>query len=205
MAIRSTRGAGLSWGYSEDSGLAVRWLCAHGFDGCGALSALFGNPQEKSGTLGGPREITSTVWLPSGDRLCPIRAGATLSDAAYLLRTSEITLEAVAVPVLILPFAAAAARMLEAEISFAWQKFSGWTDGQRLYVATDIAMPIQPGVPRVMVRLGQGSGIRVPRQSRAWPNPRDWSNLEQLAERTYAPATDESRMLGAGAGLTDND
>jgi hypothetical protein len=32
-----------------------------------------------------------------------------------------------------------------------------------------------------------------------------WTQLEQLAHRTYVPATDHSRTSGAGAGLTDND
>jgi len=31
------------------------------------------------------------------------------------------------------------------------------------------------------------------------------ARLERLARRTYAPATERSRMAGAGAGLTDND
>jgi hypothetical protein len=29
--------------------------------------------------------------------------------------------------------------------------------------------------------------------------------LQYFAEKTYAPATDESRLAGAGAGLNDND
>jgi len=32
-----------------------------------------------------------------------------------------------------------------------------------------------------------------------------WSRLEEFTYRTYAPATEESRVLGAGAGLSDND
>ncbi len=32
-----------------------------------------------------------------------------------------------------------------------------------------------------------------------------WSLIEQLAHRTYVPASDASRLSGAGAGLTDND
>ena len=33
----------------------------------------------------------------------------------------------------------------------------------------------------------------------------DWSTLATSAHRTYAPASDESRLSGAGAGLSDND
>ena len=32
-----------------------------------------------------------------------------------------------------------------------------------------------------------------------------WHALEELAGRTYAPATEESRLKGAGSGLSDND
>ena len=32
-----------------------------------------------------------------------------------------------------------------------------------------------------------------------------WNRLEEFTYRTYAPVTDESRMLGAGSGLSDND
>ncbi|MEO0980892.1 MAG: DUF3726 domain-containing protein, partial [Pseudomonadota bacterium] len=40
---------------------------------------------------------------------------------------------------------------------------------------------------------------------RATPDPDSWTRLGVLAHRTYAPATDESRLRGAGAGLSDND
>ena len=33
----------------------------------------------------------------------------------------------------------------------------------------------------------------------------DWTTLKALAARTYVPATAESRLRGAGAGLRDND
>ena len=36
-------------------------------------------------------------------------------------------------------------------------------------------------------------------------SPDDWAVLKGLAQRTYVPATDESRLRGAGAGLDDND
>lgn len=35
--------------------------------------------------------------------------------------------------------------------------------------------------------------------------PEDWAVLKALAARTYVPATEESRLRGAGAGLRDND
>ena len=43
------------------------------------------------------------------------------------------------------------------------------------------------------------------RHLRADPDPNDWAALLAFAHRTYAPATEESRLRGAGAGLSDND
>jgi len=35
--------------------------------------------------------------------------------------------------------------------------------------------------------------------------PDEWQQLETYAALTYVPETDASRLVGAGAGLTDND
>jgi len=40
---------------------------------------------------------------------------------------------------------------------------------------------------------------------RGYPGEKTWQVLNQYAARTYAPATEESRLKGAGAGLSDND
>ena len=36
-------------------------------------------------------------------------------------------------------------------------------------------------------------------------SPTLWAHLNKLAAKTYVPASDASRLAGAGAGLTDND
>jgi hypothetical protein len=36
-------------------------------------------------------------------------------------------------------------------------------------------------------------------------NEEIWEALGRFAHRTYVPATEASRLKGAGAGLTDND
>ena len=40
---------------------------------------------------------------------------------------------------------------------------------------------------------------------RGYPAEKTWQTLNLYAARTYAPATEESRLKGAGAGLSDND
>ena len=41
--------------------------------------------------------------------------------------------------------------------------------------------------------------------SRVQPKPENWGILNELANLTYAPATEESRKLGAGSESADND
>ena len=53
--------------------------------------------------------------------------------------------------------------------------------------------------------LGGQIDVATPIRSRAQPAPEAWATLNRLAHRTYAPATEESRLKGAGAGLSDND
>jgi hypothetical protein len=43
------------------------------------------------------------------------------------------------------------------------------------------------------------------RATRATPNPKAWDILTRFAHRTYAPATEESRRLGAGDTQSDAD
>ena len=45
----------------------------------------------------------------------------------------------------------------------------------------------------------------APAETRAHPDPAAWQALLGLAHRTYAPATEASRRLGAGSGLRDDD
>ena len=45
----------------------------------------------------------------------------------------------------------------------------------------------------------------VQKAERCKVDPIDWQRLSVFAALTYVPETDESRLVGAGAGLTDND
>ena len=48
-------------------------------------------------------------------------------------------------------------------------------------------------------------GVKQTTSFRACLSERQFKILNEHAQKTYAPATDESRLSGAGAGLSDND
>jgi uncharacterized protein DUF3726 len=194
-AKKAARGAGFSWGLAEEAGKATRWLCAQGLDGCASLAALLQEPLHATPHIG------PGIWSAPGP-LCPLATGAALSDFAARLADGPIRIVAVAQPQLLLPFAAGAARHLKTVVKLNCDTLTARTDGDGLEMAR---IPSPPGTSDVLISLDGAMTGALPKQTRASPDPAIWAVLTGFAGRTYAPASDASRRLGAGAGLSDND
>jgi len=204
MAKRATRGAGYSWGIAEEAGKATRALSAHGLDGSGLLAGLL----ERSSQLS-PGDLTpqntEADWNGAAGLLCPLMAGTTLADYASRIGPREIAIDQVLYPALIIPFAVNAARQIKATLALTWTDIRVVCSGSAFSVqGPDKALNVAT-CDRLTLRQGGDVGTPLTRQSRATPAPADWATLGSFAHRTYAPATDASRLSGAGAGLSDND
>lgn len=199
MAKRAARGAGYSWGLAEEAGKATRWLCAQGLDASAALAGVLEQGLAADHDRHTPQSVNGTWSGP--EVLCPLATGALLSDCAGILKTQSIQMEHVAVPVLLVPFAATAARFLKTSVLVNCDGKTFLTDGQNL--STGEGFPLLAR----QVRIEKGDTLRTARkaQTRAYPETEHWCILKSFAHRTYAPATEASRRLGAGAGLSDND
>jgi len=181
QARKAAKGAGYSWGESEEVGKAVRWLCQRGVDGCADLAELLqAGPHSKS---------------------CPIRLGIQLSDTARNLKDNPMSFDLVSYPMLMVPFAAFASAQIEKPLKVHTDTWSAAVDesafektGESVSNLTALEVALATGQPKPTALL-----------SRAHPDAQTWETLSKFAHRTYAPATEESRMLGAGAGLSDND
>nr|WP_286193571.1 DUF3726 domain-containing protein [Tropicibacter sp. R16_0] len=195
-AKRATRGAGFAWGLAEDAAKATRWLCAHDLDGVGQLAQLL---DQADRSLHVPAALDG-VWTGEG-ALCPLHTGCLLSDSMHRLSSHPIAMEHVATPALLLPFAALAARQLKAPVTLDCDGMTVCTDGHIVSATADWPAMAQT----VTVTLGGDLPVSSARKTRATPRSADWDALNRLAHKTYAPATEESRLLGAGAGLSDND
>jgi len=199
LARKAARGAGHSWGMADEAAMAIRWLCARDQDGCQALANLLTRCDGVELKAWVP-VIDGKTWAAPGGMLCPLLAGAALSDRAGELARTPVRLGPVAEPVILLPFAARAAQQLCTPVSVHLSGITAITDGDALgLVATT-----KP-VDRITIRTGGKITQGPPPQTRADPDPRDVATLSALAHRTYAPATEASRRSGAGAGLSDND
>ena len=177
-ARKATRGAGYPWGIADEAGKAVRWLCANGVDGCGALIGLL---QMVDG-----RDFET---LKGGPFLCPLLAGCSYADHGK----QGAQMAAVAMPVLLLPFIASLAGSKAIKIQLICTGGVATIDGDRLCRQGDF-----PDLSDCIIRQSHDFGRPNGRTSRAEPDPEYWAILNAYAHRTYAPATEESRLKGAG-------
>jgi hypothetical protein len=176
LSVKAARGAGKPWGLAEEAGRAVRWLSAQ--------------------RLPGPEALAGALRKTRG--LCPITIGVTVSDQwspASLGGGSEI-----AQPLLVLPFLA-----LISPMDGAFRITIGNATALVTRNGTELTGNLPDVAPVRVVKTDQRP-LLPSRYARVdYIAPKALSTLEEFAALTYAPATDESRHKGAGAGLTDND
>lgn len=200
LAKKAARGAGFSWGMAEEAARATRWLCMHGIDGVAVLERALEQTEGQSA----PPQLEGD-WQATSGMLCPLRTGAALSDSAALWCDAGKRILGVAAPALLLPFAAMAAQTLERTVTISWQGLRAVTDGTSMSLATKGAAALFDDARKITVSTGGTLAAAPPKAHRAKPDMAGWARLNALAHRTYAPDTEESRLKGAGAGLSDND
>ena len=181
LARKAARGGGYSWGQAEDAGAAVRWLEVRGLPGAAALLAL--------------------LEMPGDTGSCPIAHGTNLCDRGE--PPVPVTIADMRSPVLLVPFLAWVTKPddLYLAVSLGAARIVLGPDGVWLddvhglpeRAEVRISVTTRPAAPPIAVRDRCTCGADV------------MQALDWFAARTYAPATEQSRLAGAGAGLSDND
>lgn len=206
LSKRAARGAGLSWGMSEEAAKAVRWLASHGLPAAGLFAdALTQNDKVAHGDVC-PVSLDG-VWHARSGVLCPLSAGAALNDcAARLLADQSIEMANVSHPLLVVPFAAWAAVHIKAPVVVSWRDARFKTDGFGLWIggAKDQIVLREPVALHCALATDVDDVVAIAGQ-RGEVSDLSWARLNKFAHRTYAIATEESRMRGAGAGVSDSD
>ena len=198
MGRKAARGAGYSWGMAEEAGRAARWLSAYGLPGPEALLAVL-TATDGAVAQHAPR-IGETSWRCEAGVLCPIAAGAALSDRAHGIAAGvDFALGPVLLPLLVVPFLSRAARDLDCMIMMEGP-------GLRLVASTEGPAAADwdaLNVARSGALLVARTAGPVHEPLRAGPEARTlpvalWRAMDGFAQRTYAPATEASRRAGAG-------
>lgn len=206
LARKAARGSGQSWGLAEEAGKCVRWLVRRDLPGPELLAELLTRNQNASYETLCPHE-SSSDWQAKGGSLCPVISGAVLCDHAdRIAENSSFALGPVSCPLLLLPFAAGTAEITGRAIKISWSGTSAvMSPDGALHIAQDTTLKTDQADAVKIIAIPASHGSTRPEVSRC-EIPQDTAQiLESFAKRTYAPDTPESRLAGAGAGLTDND
>lgn len=200
IAIKAARGAGYDWGLAEEAAFATRWLVEQGIDGPAALATLLDGPP-KAGIV-----MAGQTWSAiNGQRLCPIAVGAAVSDhfdlpegpGSRLLRLTNV-----AHPVFLLPFLAAAAARAGVVLVVEWGDTRVILSDRRILAVAGAQGLLADLAPVVSLSGTPNRPQTTLQPPRAEVSVATVQKLNQLAMRTYVPASDQSRR-GAGAAGTD--
>lgn len=205
LCKRAARGSGLSWGLSEDAARASRWLASFALPGPRMLAELLElNDRLPIGDVA-PASLSNEWQAPLG-RMSPVIAGASMSDCAARIRSGEtIVMHNVTQPLLVLPFAGLAASSMNTAFQISWDDIQFSTDGNKLSMQGNSALVTASHTHQLICTSASTVTDSMPSSSRAAIDPDSLARLSLLASRTYAPATEQSRASGAGAGLDGND
>ena len=195
LATRAARGAGMPWGLADETGVAVSWLHVHGIPGLAALCRYL--KWRDNGIV--------TQWpdRPAGAACyCPIALGTAYMDGAIPLTLATGTIRE---PVLMLPFIAKRNTDQPMQVDLGDMSIHLSKDGVcSPYLNTALLI----SQANCTINHATDTAAMAPYEL-THRVPSYFFGcvavLTEFAKKTYAPATDESRMAGAGAGLNDND
>ena len=199
------RACGLDWGLAEEAGKAARWLAAFDLPG---PEFMLAHLQQLAGEdyRGCIPDSSAKPWHASGGLLCPIITGAALADrSAQMLDGEVFSLGPTAYPLLLAATVGQAARCHQTVFTTAWAgvRVSCFENGLSIDGDQDDLL-----LTRVDTATCRQDNLSTPQRL---PSTLAYTidseivqRIDELAFKTYAPATEESRA-GAGAGLTDND
>lgn len=207
LVLKACRGAGYSWGLSQEAGRAAAWLAIRGLPSADLfafyLSQINGvNPESLMPTG------LNTLLTDNARPRCPVMTGALISDHGKVAGTN-IETGPVFSPAIILPFVAGCAKSAKTGLSVKVDGVEVWLNGagELTSLPQDYDQFFDLNYSSIVniACLDECDGVPVTIESRrAVVSESQLQKLETLAYLTYVPASDQSRS-GAGAGLTDND
>ncbi len=205
MGKRAARGAGLPWGIAEEAGKAARWLTARGLPGADSLADILTRNDKQNYAELAPADVDG-IWQAPAGRLCPLITGAALCDrAAEIADGRVIELGDTSQPLLLAPYAAGAAKLNGTAIAIGWDDVVVTLTPDGMAIDGNRDALTTRSTDSVHCQRADDSDLpAAPVNELAAPDAATWSRLAVFAQRTFAPATEASRLSGAGAGLSDN-
>jgi len=189
LVRKACYGANCAVGIAEDIARAAAILCASGRDGCAIVLATLRCDWDQPVVSQTPHGRTLRAANPAMAAIAAFDlVGGGVTPALQIERTDPVLLSALA----------RVARTDQHKV------FAMSVNGVAFDVTSAPDGPMDVDVALDLSTDGGENGAEGATRA-ANVDGATWQALLDLAAKTYVPATAESRLLGAGAGLSDND
>ncbi len=197
LAKKAAKGAGINWGAAHETGRAVRWLLEQGIDPFPGLLATLdshlGWPEAELAPEGLEGELSGRHGILSGIMVGLSLADFGIEDQSIIQMRGVVGAELIAGFIALSLDSGHACLMTDGVCSMKFSRIACQRDRPQSW-RTEISISAS--------ELPSGNGDRF---ERAQILHYHFERLEAFAHRTYAPATEASRLAGAGSALSDND
>lgn len=207
----AAKGAGYHWGQADEVYRSVFWLVQRNLPAPLMLSHLLDVYSAPSDVELSMPKICERHCSARGAVLCPVLLGCALTDRIDASGIdSVVTFEELHSPLLLLPFIAELAIKFDRVVVIEFDSINVATDGKHMRFSSSTIPQLK------LVKAGTitfenrevvkfSTDEELPFHSRVSVDAAIWQALDAFAHHTYAPATEASRISGAGAGVSDND
>jgi len=191
---RAAKGAGFSWGISEEIGKNMRLLELFGLSGIKNLNKYLKDYKKKQfQKIALISEINETKKNP----FCPIILGTNFIDQVNLLdKKNSIKIINVAFPILFLPFVSRASEVIGKRIFLKIDEKEFLLNLNQSIYSNYLKNEILENCNTVNISFIENNNSF---------NENEWDELYKLSEDTFVEETESLKIGAAGAGLTDND
>ena len=186
---RSAKSQGLSWGVSEEIGKAVRVLEQSGLQGLESFKNIIDYGFDNLIKL-------SDINQKETSDLCPIHFGIFFQDQSHLKEMHQtFEFKSLQEPLICIPFLIKAAKK---NLIY----FHIHSDNLKISITpSEITSIDRNKIPNLVNNFS----IHVTPQRQSQYSDKTWEDLYQLSLETFVEETEEKKLSGAGAGLSDND
>jgi hypothetical protein len=206
LVRKAFRGAGYHWGEAEEAGKAAIWLARNGLSPATLTLSLLRSAANNIARL--RPAVDKHCWAESDSEICPLLAGIALADEAIsALEDNKVRFSRLHTPGFLLPFLGQLAliRNKGIRLSLSQIEVTVTPDGIDIDGSAEALTKSSPAMLREVELV---PGLKETHASLIFSteiSSDEWDRLNDFAVKTYVPATDHSRLAGAGAGVTDND
>ena len=190
---RACRGAGFSWGISEEVGKNIKLLELYGLPGLKNLSSYLKMINEKK------FQNISLISKNNSSKIpyCPIISGINFLDQVKMLENDdEIVFRNLSFPILFLPFVSRSAEIIGKKIEL--------TIDEKVFLLNYNQSIYSNYFSENVIENSKIVKITFLKNKNNF-NDKEWNDIFEISKNTFVEETEELKQNAAGAGLTDND